>query len=212
MAERHTVTYFDGKRLSRLVFDDCSEPTESELISMLGGDTVELICGSPDAPESFFGYRIGRFAGEDNEDGTPAGDSLEAYRLYTRSCKDISVETERVFDFIEPFIGLDLVYLMTGKLGSSAEADDINNAAVNAGLLRFSGRYGNHVFTPAELTELIKGNEIYFEYINSAEEWVRLSGRLLPVGFTDDRAAVTADFVTADDYPELPSAGNTVKF
>ena len=60
MAELHTVTYFDGKRLSRLVFDDCSEPTEAELISMLGGDTVELICGSPDAPESFFGYRIGR--------------------------------------------------------------------------------------------------------------------------------------------------------
>ena len=53
MAERHTVTYFDGKRLSRLVFDDCSEPTESELISMLGGDTVELICGSPDAPKAF---------------------------------------------------------------------------------------------------------------------------------------------------------------
>ena len=213
MADQHTISYFDGKKLSRFVFEDCLEPTEADLTAMLKGDTVELISGSADAPESFIGYRIDRFAGEETEDGALTESTLEANRLYTRSCKDISVATERVFDFIEPFIGLDLLYLVTGTPEYSGQAaDEVNNAAVNARLLTFSGRYENHVFTPSELTELIKGNEIYFEYVSSSGDWVRLSGRLFPSGIAEtaegsQERTVTARFFPVDEYPELPSAG-----
>ena len=207
----HTITYFDGKKLSRFVFEGCAEPTEADLISLLKGETVELIGGSAEAPEAFLGYRIDRFAGEPAEDGTEQESTLEAHRLYSRSCKDITVTTERVFDFLEPFIGLDLYYLVTGERGYTEQTDAVNNAAVNARRLTFSGRYENHVFTPAELTELINGREIYFEYVSSEGDWVRLTGRLFPAGLDEtaegsQECTVTAKFFPADEYPELTGA------
>lgn len=207
----HIITYFDGKKLSWFVFENCAEPDEQDLIAMLDGKTVELIGGSADAPEAFLGYRIDRFAGEEAEDGAEPEPTLEAHRLYSRSCKDIGVETERVFDFLEPFIGLDLYYLVTGERGYTEQTDVVNNAAVNAKLLTFSGRYENHVFTPAELTELIKGSEIYFEYVSGGDDWVRISGRLFPSELRETAEGsgewvVGARFFPVDEYPELTDA------
>lgn len=213
----HIITYFDGKKLSRFVFENCAEPDEQDLIAMLEGKTVELIGGSADSPEAFLGYRIDRFAGEETEDGAEPEPTLEAHRLYSRSCKDIGVETERVFDFLEPFIGLDLYYLVTGERGYTGQTDAVNDAAVSAKRLTFSGRYENHVFTPAELTELIKGNEIYFEYVSGAGDWVRISGRLFPSALTETAEGsgewtVGAKFFPVDEYPGLTAGQDVIRF
>ena len=201
----HIITYFDGKKLSRLVFEGCTEPTESQLIAMLGGETAELSDTDNIMPERFFGYRIDRFI--DPESGEPE-DTLEAHCLYVRTTEDIMVRTERVFDLIEPFIGLDLYYLFTGSYEYTAETDAVNNAAVAAKYLKFSGRYENHLLTSREITELLKGNEVIIEYITESGNWERTVARLVPTGFADSaeepEPTITAKVIASEECV-LPS-------